>query len=117
MALIVEIHVPAINTGSSPGTTWPRSSVTVTEDYPYHWIGEIEAYLAERADDVGFELYDDGEEVGDHYLFFLTRASETTLLAVAAEVAALPGVPRGAFAIVTDDESDEPGVGRRVPLA
>jgi len=35
---------------------------------------------------------------------------------VAADVAALPGVPQGVFAIVTDDEAEEMGVGRRVRL-
>jgi hypothetical protein len=31
-------------------------------------------------------------------------------------VAALPGIPQGVFVIVTDDEAEEMGVGRRMPL-
>ncbi|MDX6241430.1 MAG: hypothetical protein QOG10_6254 [Kribbellaceae bacterium] len=46
----------------------------------------------------------------------MAELGEETLLAVAAHVAALPGIPRGVFAIVTDDEAEEMGVGRRMPL-
>ncbi|GAA1120585.1 hypothetical protein GCM10009630_17910 [Kribbella jejuensis] len=59
----------------------------------------------------------EGEEVGDAYVYFITAASEATLLRVAADVAALPGVPRGVFAMVTDDEAANLGAGRRVPLS
>jgi|GEM_PF-4435967 len=39
-----------------------------------------------------------------------------SLLRVASEVAALDRVPAGAFAMVTDDEAEEFGMGRRVEL-
>jgi hypothetical protein len=114
--LIVEIHILLVSTGLPPGTTWPRSTDIVPDDYPYPWIGEIEAYLGEREEDGHFEVYDDGEELGDEYLYFITGASEETLLTVASDVAALPGIPQGVFVIVTDDEAEEMGVGRRMPL-
>lgn len=40
--------------------------------------------------------------------------AEDALLAVAARVAALPGVPEGVFAVITDEDSPEIGAGRRV---
>jgi hypothetical protein len=114
--LIVEIHIPLVSTGLPPGTTWPRSTDIIPDDYPFPWIGEVEEYLGEREEDGTFEIYDDGEELGNDYLYFITGASEETLLAVAADVAALPGIPQGVFAIVTDDQAEEMGVGRRMPL-
>jgi hypothetical protein len=116
--LIVEIHIPLTSKGPRlpPGATWPRSSAIIAADDPFPWIGEVEEYLVEREEDGTFEVHDDGEELGDDYLYFITGASEETLLAVAAAVAALPGIPQGVFAIVTDDEAEEMGVGRRVPL-
>jgi hypothetical protein len=105
--LIVEIHIPL----TGKGGRMPDSP-----DYEFPWIDEVEEYLAEQEEKGTFEVYDDGEELGGAYLFFITGASEETLLTIAADVAALPGVPRGAFAIVTDDEAEEMGVGRRVPL-
>ncbi|NIK55992.1 hypothetical protein [Kribbella shirazensis] len=114
--LIIEIHIPLVSTGSPPGTTWPRSTAIIPDDHPCPWIFEVEEYLAEREDDGTFAIYDDGEEFGDHYLYFITGASEEPLLTVAADVATLPGIPQGVFAIVTDDEAEEMGVGRRIPL-
>lgn len=114
--LIVEIHVPLVSTGAPIGTTWPRSSADIPDDSDCPWIFEIDEYLAERAEKGEFEVDDEGEEFGDAYLYFITGASEEALLAVAADVAGLPGVPRGVFALVTDDEAGEMGVGRRVPL-
>ncbi|MFC0622625.1 hypothetical protein [Kribbella deserti] len=86
------------------------------DDYPLPWIGEVEQYLAEREAGGAFEVYDDSEELGDDFLYFITGASEEMLLAVAADVAALPGLPPGVYAIVTDDEAEEMGVGRRIAL-
>jgi hypothetical protein len=43
-------------------------------------------------------------------------AAEADLLAVAARVAALSGVPSGVFAMVTDAGAKEIGAGRRVEL-
>jgi hypothetical protein len=48
-------------------------------------------------------------------VFYLTGAPVDRLLGVAASAAQLPGVPRGAFALVTDDRAAA-GKGRRVPL-
>lgn len=76
----------------------------------------MEEYLGEREEDGTFEIHDDGEELDGEYLYFITGASEESLLAVAADVAALTGLPQGVFAIVTDDGAEEIGVGRRVPL-
>lgn len=106
--LIVEIHLPLVDTGvRSPDNP----------DFAYGWIFEVEEYLVTHEDGGGFEVYDDGEELGDEYLFFLTGADERTLVSVARDVARLPGVPKGAYAIVTDDEAGEMGVGRRAPLS
>jgi hypothetical protein len=106
--LIVEIHVPLVDTGvRSPDNP----------DYAYGWIFEVEEYLASHQDTGGFEVYDDGEESGNAYLFFLTGADERKLLSVARDVARRPGMPKGAYAIVTDDEAEETGVGQRAPLS
>jgi hypothetical protein len=115
--LIVEIHVPLVETrlrlhddqesevGAAPG---PKVE--------FEWIVAVEEYLVKREESGEFEVYDDGESLGGDYLFFLTGADEQTLLAVAADVARLPGIPPGAYAIVTDDEAGEMGVGRHEPL-
>jgi len=113
--LIVEIHIPLTATGL------PARHHMAAElgDHPRRpripWIFEVEEYLTEREEQGRVEVYDDGEELGDTYLFFITGAGEQDLLAVAADVAALPGIPNDVFAIVTD--ADEIGVGRRVPLS
>ncbi|MFI5823937.1 hypothetical protein ACIA8I_33380, partial [Streptomyces rishiriensis] len=46
-----------------------------------------------------------------HYVFFVTGAPEPALLEAAARAAALPGVPAGAFAVVSDDPEapEDPG--------
>jgi hypothetical protein len=115
--LVVEIHIPLVETrvrllddeelevASEPGL-----------EVDSGWIATVEEYLAEREESGEFELYGDGEEHGGDYLFFLTGADEQTLLSIAADVARLPGIPPGAYAIVTDDEADEPGIGRNEPL-
>ncbi|MEW2121851.1 hypothetical protein AB0945_43435 [Streptomyces sp. NPDC005474] len=56
------------------------------------------------------------EEYEGAYVFFVTGAPEAARLAVASRVAALPGVPGGVFAVVTDEGAEEFGVGRRVEL-
>jgi hypothetical protein len=102
---VVEIHVPLTPVpGLQPG------------DYPFPWIDTVEEFLSELEDDGTVEVPDDGEEFGDVYVFFIRGAGETELLAAAARVAALDDVPAGAFAMVTDDEAPEWGLGRRVPL-
>ncbi|MFI7064561.1 hypothetical protein ACIBL3_26460 [Kribbella sp. NPDC050124] len=74
--LVVEIHVPLIATGAPIGSTWPRSSAIVPDDVDCPWIFEVDEYLAERSEKEQFEVFDDGEEFGDAYLYFITGAGE-----------------------------------------
>ena len=71
-------------------------------------------FIADLDDTGDVELYDDGEEWEDNYVFLITGASEEALLAVARKVALLPGVPSGVHAIVTDTDAKELGVGTKV---
>ncbi|MEV6596830.1 hypothetical protein AB0M36_08205 [Actinoplanes sp. NPDC051346] len=104
---VVEIHVPL---EPAPGVG--------PDEYQYPWIDDVQdmvAELDEAAD--GAEEFDDGEEWGEHYVFFITGPDAQTLLAVASRLATLPRVPAGAFATVTDDQAGEVwGEGPRVPL-
>lgn len=103
---IVEIHVPlTASPDVAPG------------EYPFPWIDDIEETLAVGEDDGRYEVYDDGEEYGEEYVFFITGADETVLLEVATGVTTLPGVPEGAFAVVTDEDQQDLGTGRRVELS
>jgi len=102
--LIVELHVPLTETEGLPAG-----------EYPFPWIEQIEDIVQELDEEDGQE-YDDGEEVEGNYVFFLTGASEETLLSTATRIANLPGVPAGAYAMVTDDEAETFGLGRRVEL-
>lgn len=99
--LVVEIHVPLV--------------ATATDGYAYPWIDGIEELLFVGAENGAYEVYDDGEELDGEYLFFVTGADESTLVAVASTVARHPGVPDGVYARVTDDEADM-GTGRRVEV-
>lgn len=103
--MVVEIHVPLV---AAPGL--------VDDEYPFPWIDDVQDFLADLDEQGDVQEYDDGEEDGDVYIFFITGTSESALLGVAAEVAALDRVPAGAFAMVTDDEAEEFGMGRRVAL-
>ncbi|MEU5941163.1 hypothetical protein ABZ807_18660 [Micromonospora sp. NPDC047548] len=105
MADIVEIHVPLA----------PAPDIA-PDIYPFPWIDQVEDFLAELEDEGTIEVYDDGEEHGDVYIFFITGANEASLLAAASRVATLSGVPAGAFAMVTDDRAPEFGMGRRFDL-
>jgi hypothetical protein len=107
--LIVEIHPPLVDSLGRPADD-------ASFDFTFDWIEAVGDYLMALEESGGVLLYDDGEEFGDEYLFFLTGPDEQPLLAVAADVARLPGVPKGAYATVTDDEAGEMGVGRREPL-
>ncbi|MGI5486731.1 hypothetical protein [Microtetraspora malaysiensis] len=104
-AVVVEIHVPL-----------REASGLADTDYPFPWIDEIEEFLYEVEQQGQAEVYDDGEEFGDVYVFFITGADEEALLAVASRAATLDGVPAGTFAVVTDDNAEEFGLGRRVDL-
>jgi hypothetical protein len=107
MAKLVEIHVPLV---PSPGL--PDGA------YQFPWIAQVEDYLVGLEDEGELEVYDDGEEYGDVYVFFVSGADEATLLAAASRVAALDGLPAGVFAVVTDEAAvEEIGTGKRVDLA
>ena len=100
--LIVEVHVPL----------QPAHGVR-----PSEWIEEVEDFMAGLdLESDGAEDYDDGEEFGEVYVFFLTGTDEAAVLRAASRVATLDRVPPGAFAMVTDDEAGEFGLGRRVEL-
>lgn len=103
--LVVEIHVPLV------------ASAGVEEgEYAFPWIDAIEAYLFELEGDERGEMFDDGEEWGEEYLFFVWQGTEQSLLGLARAIANLPGVPGGVYAVVTDTNSTEMGSGRRVDL-
>jgi hypothetical protein len=106
--LVVEIHVPLSGAGGI---------LPVDPGYEFGWIDVIEEFLDDESSDGSFGSYDEGEELGAAFVFFVAGAPEEVLLSVAAAVAALPGVPSGAFAVVTDDQSDEVWTGRRVALS
>ena len=96
MALLVEIHIPMTADGE--------------------WIDDVGDFMIDLEEELGLQEYDDGEEFGDVYLFFVAGASERTLLAAASRVATRTGVPAGAFAMVTDTDAPQYGMGRRVNL-
>ncbi|GLF94960.1 hypothetical protein [Streptomyces yaizuensis] len=102
---VVEIHVPL-----TPAPGLPDGA------YPFPWIDAVEDFLTGLEERGPVRVHDDGEEDGDAYVFFVTGAGEEALLAVASRVAALSGVPAGAFAVVGDDTAEEPGQARRIPL-
>ncbi|MBP2705806.1 hypothetical protein JOL79_18485 [Microbispora sp. RL4-1S] len=103
--LVVEIHVPLHEV-----ETLPEGA------YAFPWIDEIDEFLFEMEEQGQAEIFDDSEEFGDLYVFFITGADEETLLRVASRAVTLDQVPHGAFAMVTDDEAGEFGLGRRVDL-
>ncbi len=104
--LVVEIHVPLTPTPDLP-----------EGEYEYPWIEEVQdrvAVLDLKSD--GAEDYDDGEEIGEVYAFFLTGEDRDSVLLAAKRIATGPGVPAGGFIIVNDSEGDM-GEGERVELA
>ncbi|MEU5314779.1 hypothetical protein [Streptomyces sp. NPDC021562] len=103
--MVVEIHVPLLPTPDLPDV-----------GYPFPWIEEIEDFLFSLEGQGDVEVFDDGEDDGDSYVFIVTGASEQDLLVVASRVATLPGVPAGTVAVVSNDEAEEFGLGRRVAL-
>jgi hypothetical protein len=106
--LVLEIHIPLTgNGGVLPGEP----------EYEFGWIDDIEEYLEDESSDGSFDIYDEGEDFGATYIFFVSGAAEEVLLTVARNVAVLPGIPSGAFAVVTDDQSEEMGTGRRIALS
>ncbi|MER7185279.1 hypothetical protein ABT404_38460 [Streptomyces hyaluromycini] len=103
--MVVEIHVPLLPTPGLPDGS-----------YPFPWIDEVQDFLSDLEDQGEVEVFDEGEEDGDVYVFFVTGAGEGRLLTAASRVAALSGVPAGTVAVVSDDEAEELGLGRRVAL-
>ncbi|MGW4824606.1 hypothetical protein ACWEP4_38205 [Streptomyces sp. NPDC004227] len=103
--MVVEIHVPL-----APAPNLADGA------YPYPGIEEVEDFLTDLEDQGDVEVFDDGEEDADAYVFFVTGAGEEDLLAVASRVAMLSGVPAGTFAVISHDEAEEFGLGRRVTL-
>ncbi|MGW2770671.1 hypothetical protein [Streptomyces sp. NPDC001275] len=103
--MVVEIHVPLLPTPNLADGA-----------YPFPWIEEVEEFLADLEDQGEVEVFDDGEEDEEAYVFFITGAGEDRLLAAASRVATLPGVPAGTFAVVSNDEAEEFGLGQRVTL-
>jgi hypothetical protein len=59
--LLVEIHVPLTPTDVPDG------------EYPFPWIDTVMEFLFELDGTKG-EMYDDGEELGSKYLFFVHGA-------------------------------------------
>lgn len=105
VADIVEIHIPLVPTPGLP-----------VDAYPFPWIERIEDFLVGLDEEGQVEVPDDGEQYDDNYVFFIAGADEDVLLAAASRVAALDGVPAGAFAMVTRDDAEEMGLGRHVDL-
>lgn len=105
MATVVEIHVPL--------QAAPRLDAT---EYQFPWISQIEEFLFDLEQHGEVKVFDDGEELGDDYVFFVAGADEATLLSAASRAAALDAVPSGAFAVITDDEAAEFGPGPRIDL-
>jgi hypothetical protein len=103
--MVVEIHVPLQPTPDLADGA-----------YPFPWIEEVEDLLSDLEDRRDVEVFDEGEEDGDGYVFFITGAGQGDLLAVASRVATLPGVPAGTIAVVSTDEAEEFGLGPRVAL-
>lgn len=101
--LIVEIHVPLVRDPNAG----PR-------DYPFPWIEDVDQFLAGLDGGAG-EEYDDGEELGNEYLFFVSSAPEAQLIDLARQVARLPRVPSGVYVTVNTEDGDM-GTGRRVEL-
>lgn len=102
MDIVVEIHVPLREAAGTPEGA-----------DPFPWIDQVEDFLAEQE---AAEVYDDAEEYEEAYVFSIAGAAEEVLLAVASDLARLPGIPSGVFAMVTNDEAEEIGLGRRVEL-
>lgn len=103
---LVEVHVPLVPVeGAAEG------------EYSYPYLEAIEDVLFELDGQGRGEMWDDGEEFDDEYLFFISHASEEALLTLARELRALPGVPEQTYAVVSTTDAAEWGVGRRVDLS
>jgi hypothetical protein len=90
----------------------PIGAVADLEEF----FSTVETFLEDQEHGLAAESFDDGEEVGEHYVYGVWRAPEEELLEVARRVAQLPCVPDGTFALVTTTAAQLSGQGRRVDL-
>lgn len=104
--LVVEIHVPLT----------PDQNVQEGEN-PFPWIEDVTELIAEIEESGDAFVVDEGDEFEGAYVVVVTGADESTLLTIANRVANLPGVPTGVFAVVTDDDAEELGQGRREDIS
>ncbi|WP_199714781.1 hypothetical protein [Micromonospora radicis] len=91
MTCVVEIHVPLVPT---PGLD------SGADAFP--WIDQVEDFLVDLEDEGAAEVHDDGEELGDVYVFYIGGETEASLLTATSRVATLDDVPNGVFAITGD---------------
>ena len=104
--LVIEIHVPLT----------PDRNATEGEN-PFPWIDDVSALVAEIEESGDAFVVEEGDEFEGSYVIVITGGDESSLLNVASRVASLPGVPTGVFAMVTDDDADELGQGRREDIS
>lgn len=104
--LVVEIHVPL-----TPDHNAPEG------ENPFPWIDDVSTLVSEIEEAGDAFIVEEGDEFDGAYVIVITGADESTLLTIANRVANLPGVPTGVFAMITDDEADELGQGRREDIS
>jgi len=104
--LVVEIHVPL---------TADQNAQEGENRFP--WIDDVSELIAEVEESGSAFVVDEGDEFEGSYVVVITGADESTLLTIANRVANLPGVPTGVFAVVTDDDAEELGQGRREDIS
>ena len=104
--LVVEIHIPLT----------PDRNVTEGEN-PFPWIDDVSELVAEIEETGDAFVVEEGDEFEGAYVIVVTGADEAALLNIANRVGNLPGVPTGVFAMVTDDEAEELGQGRREDIS
>jgi hypothetical protein len=104
--LVVEIHVPL-----TPDHNAPEG------ENPFPWIDDVSELVSEIEESGDAFVVEEGDEFEGAYVVVITGADESTLLTIANRVANLPGVPTGVFAMVTDDEADELGQGRKEEIS
>jgi hypothetical protein len=104
--LVVELHVPLT----------PTSGLG-EDEYPFPWIDEIMEEILALDEDGDAWMFDDGEEDKGEYVFFIAAKTEGAGLAVVARLATMPGLPTGAYAMVSSSDAAAFGLGRRVELS
>ena len=104
--LVVEIHIPLT----------PDRNAQEGEN-PFPWIDDVSEFIAEIEESGDAFIVEEGDEFEGAYVIVITGADESTLLNIATKAANLPGVPTGVFAVVTDDEAEELGQGRREDIS